>query len=140
MIIKRKKRKEKCSLGIGILIGILISVVISLGLAMLLTNLIINERIEENMIKHLTPVIMLISSLLGCIAGGKLAEEKIAIATGITAALYVLILTATGILFFEGGFRNLWISVLSSIISWICSCAICIRGKGSYKQRKRVYG
>ena len=136
---KHKFRRENLSFGWGVCISLGISVFTGLILSLLLTTFVINEHIDENMIGYITPIITLIASFLGCITSGKLIGERLAVVIGITGALYLAVCVFTGVLLFNGGFHNLWIRLLTIVISWAVSCAICIRGQGSGRKRKRAY-
>ena len=136
---KQKSRTAERSSGTGIGIGIGVSLIISVILSMLLAAIISNERVGENMIAVLTPIVSLISTLTGCIVAGKQVGDKLAIVIGATGASYLLILICTGILFFDGGFHNLLTNLFVVLIACAVSCAICIRGKGSNRRRKRAY-
>lgn len=138
MSLKRKVKIEH-SIGAGVSAGSVVSLVLSVILAMIVAALIVNERIGESAIKYISPIIVLIATMAGCIIGAGLVGEKLAVVSGITGVVYLLILIGTGILFFDGGFHNLWTSILSIIVGCVSSCAICIRGKGSKTKRKRAY-
>ncbi len=138
MSSKRKAKNER-SFAAGVSIGTLVSLMLSVFLAMIIAALILNERIGERAIEYIAPIIMLLSTLTGCIIAGQLIDEKLAVASGVTGIIYLLILVGVGILFFDGGFHNLWTSILSIAIGCVISCAICIRGKGSRTKRKRPY-
>ncbi|MBR4109900.1 MAG: TIGR04086 family membrane protein [Oscillospiraceae bacterium] len=136
---KQKGSARKNTFGSGIAIGLILSVVISVMLSMLLAVLVINERVGENTIEYLTPLITLLASFIGCVVAGKQVEEKLAIVIGATGTIYLFLLIGSGILFFDGGFHNLWTSFLTVAVACALSCAICIRGKGGGRKRKRVY-
>lgn len=136
---KQKRRTRKTTFGSSVGIGLIMSIIISVVLSMLLAVLVMNERVGENAIEYLTPLIVLLASLFGCITAGKQVEQKLAIVIGITGAIYLFLLMGVGILFFDGGFHNLWTSLLAIAVACGISCAICIRGKGSGRKRKRVY-
>ena len=136
---KQKGRAENNSFGSGVGIGLVASIILSVILSMLLAVVVINERVGENAINYFTPAIMLIASLTGCVIAGNRVKEKLAIVVGVTGAIYLFVLVGVGILFFDGGFHNLWTSLLAIAVSCSLSCAICIRGKASGRKRKRVY-
>ena len=136
---KQNGRAIKATFGSGVGIGLLLSVLVSVMLSMLLAVLVINEQVGENRIAYLSPLITLLASFVGCVAAGKQVEQKLAIVIGVTGAIYLFLLMGVGILFFDGGFHNLWMSLLAIAVGCALSCAICIRGKGSGRKRKRVY-
>lgn len=139
MLPKQKRRTRKTTFGSGVGIGLIMSIIISVVLSMILAVLVVNERVGEGVIGFITPLIALLASLIGCITAGKQVEEKLAIVISVTGGIYLLLLVGAGILFFDGGFHNLWTSLLAITLSSAISCAICIRGKGSGRKRKRVY-
>ena len=132
------KTKNKQSFATVLCIGTLTSLLLSVVLSMIVATLVLNERIGEDAIGLLSRIIMMISSELGCIIAIRLNAEKLAIVSGITGIIYLLILIGTGILFFDGGFHNIWTSIISVTVGCVLSCAICIRGKGSVIKRKRT--
>ena len=132
------KTKNKQSFATVLCIGTLTSLLLSVVLSMIVATLVLNERIGEDAIGLLSRIIMMISSALGCIIAIRLNAEKLAIVSGITGIIYLLILIGTGILFFDGGFHNIWTSIISVTVGCVLSCAICIRGKGSVIKRKRT--
>lgn len=138
MSSKRKVKNEK-SFGIGISVGAVVSLIFSLILAMIIAAFIVNERIGEGAIKYISPIIALIATMAGCVVATRLVGEKLAIVSGFTGIVYILILIGIGILFFDGGFHNLWTSVLSIAVGCAISCTICIRGNRSKTKRKRAY-
>lgn len=133
------KRKAGHSIGLCVAIGIGVSVILSLILAMITASLIMNERLSEDVIQYTSPGIILIASVAGAVIAGKSANEKVAIAAGICGVTFLLILMGTGILFFNGGFHNIWTGLVSIALGWILSCTICIRGKRRGTKRKRSY-
>ena len=135
----KRKQTGNFNFGTGVGFGIAVSVFLSVLLAMLLTTMVLNERAGECTIEYAVPVIAFVSSLAGSVVAGKMAREKVAILAGVTGAAYILILIGMGILFFDGGFHNLWSSLLSVVAGCVVSCAICIRGGRSGSKRKRVY-
>ena len=138
MSSKRKVKKER-SLSGGIFIGTGVSLIISVVLSMIAAALIVNERVSENGIGYITPIISLIATMAGCIIAARFVGQKLAIISGATGIIYLIILIGIGIMFFDGGFHNMWTSILSIGVGCAVSCAICIRGKGSGKRRKRSY-
>ena len=131
------KTKNKQSFATVLSIGTLTSLLLSAALSMIIATFVLNERIGEDAIGFLSRIIMMISSALGCIIAIRLNAEKLAIVSGVTGIIYLLILIGTGILFFDGGFHNVWTSVISIAVGCVLSCTICIRGKGSLIKRKR---
>ena len=132
------KTKSKQSFATVVSIGTLTSLLLSVVLSMIIATLVLNERIGEDAIGLLSRIVMMISTALGCIIAIRLNAEKLAIVSGITGIIYFLILIGTGILFFDGGFHNIWTSVISVAVGCVVSCAICIRGKGREMKRKRA--
>lgn len=136
----KTKLKFGGSFGAAVAWGMLVCVVINLLLGMVLASVVSNERLGENNIGYVTPAIILLSTVAGAVTAGKLHNEKIAILTGTTGALHLLMLIATGIILFDDGFHNIWTSLLAIVLGCLIACAICIRGKGNGLKRKRSYG
>lgn len=134
----KRKTKNEQSFFAGIGIGTLVSLLLSVILSMIIATLVLNERVGEVKIELMSRIVMLISSLFGCIIAIRLNGGKLAIVSGTTGIIYLLVLVGVGILFFDGGFHNIWTSILSVIVGCVASCAICIRGKGSRIKRKRA--
>ncbi len=139
MLPSRKKKNENQSIGMAILSGICVSVVVSVLLSVFLAVLVLNERVSESAIGYCTALITMIGSLSGCLAAGKKCNEKLAILFGSVGVIYLFILVGMGVLFFDGGFHNLGLRLLAAGVGCVISCAICIRGKGTKRKRKRAY-
>lgn len=137
MASRRKSKKEQ-SFASGVCIGILVSLLLSIILSMIAATFVLNERIGESAIDLMSWIIMLISSMSGCFVAIRLIGEKLAVVSAATGLIYFLIAAGMGILFFNGGFHNVWTSILSIAAGSVASCAICIRGKGSRRKRKRA--
>lgn len=131
-ITEKAGRSMSGSVGIGALIAVAVSVI----MAMALSALIVNERIDEDVMQYFSFAILLVSAFAGCMLAGKRTEGKYAMATGLTALTYCVILMGAGILLFDGGFRNLWTSIIAIMIGCVLSCAICIGGQGKGHRRK----
>lgn len=135
----KRKSSSKYSAGMGIGIGTGLAIITYLVLAIAVTALVLNERIKEDTIKNLVPFLTLIATTVGAVSACKLSKNKIAVVSVSTALLFLLVLVATGIFFFEGGFYNLWTSLASIVFGCVISCAICIREKKGSRKRKRAY-
>ena len=138
MTMKWKSNKER-SVASGIGIGVIISFVLSLLLTMVVTTLIEGEKLGDSSTNYAIMVITFISVLIGGVVSNRLVNKKMAITSTITGLIYLLIFVGMGILFFDGGFHNLWTRLLTVIVGCGASCAICITGKGSRGKRKRGY-
>ncbi len=132
-------KRENHSFINAVWVGVSISLLLSIVLAMLLAVLVVSERFSENSIKYAVPVITMIGTMIGSMVAGKKHNEKLAILAAAVGGIYLFLLVAVGVLFFDGGFHNLGLRLLSTAVGCVCSCAICIRGKGSGKKRKRPY-
>lgn len=140
--MQRKKdvRKDNGSLTSGVIYGFVASMVSTVLLAMVLATIISGERVGINKTQHFVPFIIFVSVIVGCIISIKVTKEKPAVVSGLVGGIYLFTLVALGVLFFDGGFHNLWMSIISVVFGIVLSCAICIRGKGSGRKRKRAYG
>ena len=94
----KRNNRANYNYGTGIGVGIILSCALSVILSMAVTVLVLNERVGENTIGYIIQIVVLFSSLLGSTVAGKMIRERIAIVTGITGIVYMLILVGTGIL------------------------------------------
>lgn len=133
----KRMRTMSRSMPMGIVIGTFSAIGITLAFAAILASMIVNEQIGINSLQYCIFVITTISALAGSVTAGKYTNEKPAISCGIAALIYGLILMFVGILFFDGGFKGVWTSLISIVIGCLFACTICLRKKGRGYGRKR---
>lgn len=138
MTNKRIAEKGNRPVAAGIGVGVFTAILTSILLAMIIAVLIVNERVNEKIMYYFTFATQLIATLAGGFAAAKRTGGKYALVSGLTALVYCLILIGAGILFFDGGFRNLGTSVAAIVIGCAGSCTLCISGQGRRRIRKRV--
>lgn len=131
-------KKDEKSMTSGVAIGVLLSVMSSLLLAVGTAGLITNEKLSEGGIHYFALLITLISGMVGGLVAGKIVGSKYAVVTGLTGLVYLLVLIAVGILFFDGGFNMLWTSTAAIAVGAAASCVLCITGTRGRGKRKRV--
>lgn len=134
---KRVAEKNNQPVRAGVGMGVLVAILVSVLLAMILAALVINERISENTMHYFTLAILLAATLIGGLIAAKRTGGKCALVSGLTALAYCLVLVGAGVLFFDGGFHNLWTSVAVIAVGFVGSCALCISGRGRGRNRKR---
>ena len=135
----RTKTRTGNTLGKGVGIGLIVSILIAVVMAMVLAWLVSADRIGENGILFVSPVIVFLAVLVGCVLAGKIQKEKIGVVICVTGVAYLILQICTGILFFENGFHNIGIHTLAVGFACVIACAICIRGKGIAGKRKRSH-
>ena len=136
MAYKQKGRGGSVSYMKGIGIGVVAAILITMILSTLVTFLIINENIDAYSMGYYAFGIVLIASFIGCVISGKLIMERVAILSGAVALVYLLMIVAIGVLFFDGSVAGVWTRLVAVAISGVVSCAFCIRGKRNGKKRK----
>lgn len=131
---ERKNKSTSQSIAIGTGISLLVSII---GAA-IATSMVLNETASEGAMNIISLVIQWFASALGSLAAGKIAGEKYALIVGITSGIYLLFLAAINIMFFDGIFVNIWLSLLCVAIGAAAACALCISKQGSKQRRKRA--
>lgn len=135
---KRAAERNNQPITLCIAIGVFVAILVSVLLAMLMTVLIINERVSETSIQYFDFAILLVASFCGGMVATQQTGEKRVLVSGLTAVTYCLFLVASGILFFDGGFQNLWTSAVAIAVGGIGSCVLCVRGKMKIARRKKL--
>ena len=111
--IKRKTPKGNHSLTAASVMGIVRGGLLSALLTAALTSFILNGQIGENSIAVAIFLIRALSVILGCLAGGFLAKGKYLQTVSFITLGYLIALSAVGIVFYDGSFRNFISGVLS---------------------------
>lgn len=137
MKTKRAAERNDQSVIAGVIIGVLVAMLVSILLAMILAVLVVNERVSEDTMHYYAFVILLVATLVGGLFAAKQTRGKCALASGLTALVYCLLLVGAGILFFDGGLQNLWTSVTAIAVGYVGACALRISGQGRTRGRKR---
>lgn len=99
--------------------------------------LVIKGYISERPGWIVSKTALLISCVIGFLLVGKNVNEKIAVYTGLSGIMFVLVLTVLGFLLTPGKFQIGWGSVLCVVISYLIGCAACIRNKRNRRVQKQ---
>ena len=122
------------SISVGVLSCSAVSILGAAGAA----SLVINERMQESSMRYFSLAILLLATFLGGLIAAKLAGQKRALVSGIVALIYSLLLVGITILFFEGAFVNVLMSMLAVALGFAASCLLCVSTGGKKLRRKRA--
>ena len=90
----------------AIITGVIAASLISVLLTALAANLILNGQLGEKSAAAVSFTIRAISQLGGALIGALLLKRNYLKMVGFITAGYLLVLTGTGIVFFDGSFKN----------------------------------
>ncbi len=124
----------------GIILGAAVSIIISLVGSAIAAAAIHAQTIPQSSMQIVACIILLISSAVGCFAGGRVVGSKRALISGITAGTYLLVLIAITIVFFDGMFHNFWAGLACVAGGFVISCIICLKSNDGKYHRKRAIG
>ncbi len=114
--MKTKFNKETTGWVKAAIIGIAVAVIISVVLTALTAHFVLNEKVGESSVSLILFVVRFLSAGIGGLVGTSLSKEKLLPVIGVITGGYLLVLLATGIIFFDGSFHQFGsglISVLS---------------------------
>ena len=132
-----KKEMTGKSIAVGIGIGTVVSFVISLLLAALVTSMIAREKINDNLMNNFSLGIHYAAALAGAICAYRITRSKCMLVTGITSVAYLLLMSVTAIVFFDGISSSVWTSILAVGVGFLSACTVCISGGEKRRKRKR---
>ena len=121
----------------AIVTGVVIELVLSFLLTALMGNLILNGHFGENIAQASIFLIRTISVLVGALIGGLLLRHNYLKLVGFITAGYFAVLTGTGIVFYDGSFKNFLLGVVSVLIGGIASLLILQAPKSNMHKRKK---
>lgn len=127
-------QKNKSPVAAGISIGALLSI----GLSVLLSGgtalLMLDGQTGIEKMHYFTLSIQFVAIFVGAMAAMKLTGKAPALVGGISVAIYLFILLATNILFFQGDISDIWSTLLAVVLGCIFACTLCMA-----KPRKKKY-
>lgn len=121
----------------AIVTGVVIALVLSLLLTALIVNLILNGQLSEKITPAAIFVVRAISLLVGALIGGFILKQNYLKLVGFITAGYFAVLTGTGIVFYDGSFKNFLLGVVSVLIGGIASLLILQAPKSNMHKRKK---
>lgn len=139
MTKKYNSEKTNRSLTQAVGIGVLLSIAITLLAVCISASLIVNERCNESMIGILSNIIAGVSAFIGAFLAVKSTSDKYALISGITVSVYVFLLFAIGILFFESTFYQPWSKVLWAVVGGVFACIIALKKNGNKRSKKSYH-
>ncbi len=134
MTAKYKNTPSSRSMLTTITKGSAFSIAASLLLAAIAAVLITDGKLNEDTMKFIPYAITFISLATGTILCNIRTEGKYAIINAAIALIYLFVLVASNIIFFDGEFNNLWIVLLTMVAVIVISSLISIK---AHKPKKR---
>ena len=119
-----------------VLIGVVIALVITLLSAGVYAILAGQGSVKEGSLAYLAPVTVLLASFLGCILSSPKGRDMILLQHCTTALIYFLVLVCINIVFFEGTFTGVILTVAASLLGAVLSGLIKSRGPRKKKFMK----
>ena len=129
-----KFNKQKFSVVTGAGVGVLIAVVVSILLTGLYGILMLNGQVGESPSMAAVFLIRMVSVAIGGYIAGALTKAHFLPVVGIVTAGYLVLLAGTGIVAFDGSFKNFGSGVLSILLGGAVACITKV--KAPKKQRK----
>lgn len=129
-----KFNKQKFSVITGAGAGVLIAVVVSILLTGLYGILMLNGQVEESPSMAAVFLIRMVSVAIGGCIAGTLTKAHFLPVVGIVTAGYLVLLAGTGIVAFDGSFKNFGAGVLSILLGGAAACITKV--KAPKRQRK----
>lgn len=135
----RRVQDRKASSALSVAVGTVVAVGISLAMTCGITSLILRGNMGMNGVSVALFAVRALSVLVGCLVGTGLYKEKMLIVLGAVAGGYLLLITATGVLIFDGSVKHLLIGVLSVALGGGVACFIrlSVQKKPRYAVRNR---
>lgn len=136
-ILKVSDRKRSTVLCIAV--GFVVSAVISLIITVGMTSLALSGTLAIGAMDIAIFFVRVLSVLVGGLIGAGLHKEKTLMVIGIIAGCYLVLITAVGIVAFDGSVKNLGTGMLSVIVGGAIGCLIRLSAqkKTRYPIRKR---
>lgn len=121
------------SVAVGVIAGMLTVILLSL----LLTSLVVNGSIGEDKTGAYISVIRSFGCFTGCMLSTAFAKKQYLLVTGLTAAAYLVVLLAVGIVFYDGSFVHFGNGLLMTVIGCAAACMIRLKPPSKRKHRRR---
>lgn len=134
MSLDHKTKRKANSIPLGVGKGLLVALLILVLSAALFALLIENEALSMNTGSIWAVVTLAISTLLGCLTSNHCIGRKYAVISAVTAAFYLFVLFALGVLFFDSAFKNVAQNILSILGGGAFACVLSL--KSTQKSRK----
>ena len=131
--------RKKRSMTVGVLTGILIFAFITVAGAILLTSLLIGDKLSLDAGKYILYFVLMLSAFLGAITAGKMIGEKRLLVCGVIAAVILFVLVGVNILFYDGQFHGLGMTVLMVLTGCTLANVVSLKGKGNKLRRRKSY-
>lgn len=135
------KRKSHTGMPAGVVMGLLTGMLVTFALTMVVAALIAEQKISHQQLPLGAVAILLLSSYIGALVAVNVASEKRLLVGLASGGVYLLALMCWTALFFDGAYRNVWISVLvvmgSSIAASLTGAHRKTKGYGTKKYRAR---
>ena len=132
---KPSMKSSYVSMTKGILLGMLCSMVISLLLLLGVTSLLLGGKIEDDLVGLLISVIKFTAVMIGVLVCTSITKEKFLIQSVVIAIGYVLLLTITGLLIYDGVVSGFWMDMISVALG--AAAGYLLRFKLQDKGRRR---
>ena len=126
---KLKAPKVGQSLTSSLIVGVIAASLLSVLLTALLSSFVLNGRVSEGSADVIIFLIRAVSLLAGILIAAAIYKQKYLPLVGFTALGYLLALLGTGIVFFDGSFKQFLSGVASVLVGGILSLLILTRPK-----------
>ena len=136
----RKVSDRKCSITTSVIIGVAAAATISLLLTGGMTSLVLKGNMGSDGVNIAIFFVRALSVLIGCLIGTGLYKEKMLMIVGVIAGCYLLLITALGVVVFDGSVKYFFGGTLSVAAGGAGGCLIRLSAqkKPRYTIRNRV--
>ena len=134
-----KVSDRKFSTAASVIVGVVTAVTISLALTGGMTSFVLEGNIGINGVDIAIFFIRALSVLVGCLVGTGLYKEKMLMIIGVVAGCYLLLITALGVIVFDGSVKRFASGALSVVAGGAGGCLIRLSAqkKPRYAVRSR---
>lgn len=131
---KKAVTRTRRSNATTIMKGVLAAVIITLLLAAVITALTLNGILDESKLKLSSYGIMLLSVFIGTMVIDRNSETQLMVINAAVGAVYMFLLVAINILFFNGSFKKLWVGLIVMTAAAAVSMLLSVK-----RQKQKTY-
>ena len=137
----KRKVKKPVSMPISVLLGVGSAMVVTVMLAAAAAWMITAGKVNMEAKEYIGLLITGISVFTGNVTAIVLSDQKEMLASGITAAAYLLVLLSCTAVFFGGIYHGVWKTVAVSALCWLVSQFVIRKRfeKRRPRHKKRAY-
>ena len=136
--MQHKVTGRASSIPAGLLTGALVSILMTVMICIIGGWMIGSEMIEQNKIGYCSITALLASAILGSMVASKKVQRKRFLITLASGGIYYALLVAVTIIFFDGSFQGMGVTLITVLIGVVVSVLISNWGQNTRNGRHHI--